>query len=56
MTHPVTPALDRDSRAPGLAPVTSSTEAIPENEPHDEPLGLDFAATLGMTEIGRAHV
>lgn len=49
MTHPVPPSLDRDSRASGLAPVTSSHEAIPENEPHEEPLGLDFAATLGMT-------
>ena len=49
MTHTVAPpALDPDSRAPGLAAVTSSTAAVPQADGRDEPLGLDLAATIGM--------
>jgi transglutaminase-like putative cysteine protease len=49
VTHTVAPpALDRDSRAPRLAPVTSSTEAVPTADARDESLGLDLAATIGM--------
>ena len=49
MTHTVAPpALDRESRAPELAPVTSSTATVPPADDRDEPLGLDLAATLGM--------
>jgi transglutaminase-like putative cysteine protease len=49
MTHTVAPpALDRDSRAPGLASVTSATDLVPAPDARDEPLGLDLAATIGM--------
>lgn len=45
---PAPPALDRQSRAQRLAPVTSATDAVPGREPVDEPLGLDLAATVAM--------
>ncbi|MET0910556.1 MAG: DUF3488 and transglutaminase-like domain-containing protein, partial [Ilumatobacteraceae bacterium] len=49
MTHAVAPpALDRDSRAPGLASVTAANEVVAPQDSRDEPLGLDLAATIGM--------
>jgi transglutaminase-like putative cysteine protease len=49
VTHTVSPpALDRASRAPGLASVTSANEAVPTPDVRDEPLGLDLAATIGL--------
>ena len=55
MTHAVAPpALDPESRARRLAPVTSSTATVPPADDRDDPIGLDLAATLGMIAYATA--